>query len=244
LSKLRYFGRRVRERSFRLLGARGVLVSAGVFLVAVPTFFTVFPTATEWAWPWRLLTIGAWVVVAALVVYASVRQGERVEDLVGPVKARRDEQRMLTRNRVLPLLLSPEGTRLPAHYEWRNFIFDRDRRRLVASYAPVGIASSTEWRVGQGAVGAAFETNEYVLVRGQPVSDATWKLTPEQQNRYSRLKVVGAAPIRDEWGDCIGVLSAASEQDDGQLATPDGQKRHIELAVIIGRVIRDLLTDA
>jgi hypothetical protein len=133
---------------------------------------------------------------------------------------------------------------LPAHYEWRIFIYDRDRDLLVASYAPKGAASSTEWKVGQGAVGAAYETNEYVLVRGAAVSDATWSLTPGQQERYKRLQLVGAAPIRDEWGDCIGVLSAASENDDGQLATPDGQARHIELAVVIGRVIRDLLTDA
>jgi hypothetical protein len=51
-------------------------------------------------------------------------------------------------------------------------------------------------------------------------------------------------PIRDERGKAFGVLSAASENDDGQLASRDGQDKHVALAVIVARVIRDLLVDA
>jgi hypothetical protein len=233
----------LREWFARAIASRRVLVSAGVLLVAVPTFFTVFIGATEWPWWVRLLVILAWGLVALFVVYGSVRQGERLGELVEPLRVRRDQQRMLALDRILPLLLT-HGTGLPSSYEWRVFIYDRDLDRLVASYAPEGVESSTAWEVGQGAVGAAYQANEYVLVQGARVSDETWGLTLEQQERYSRLAVVGAMPIRDERGKAFGVLSAASEDDDGQLASRDGQDKHVALAVIVARVIRDLLVDA
>lgn len=201
-----------------------------------------FVGATESAWWLRLVVIAVWGLVALFVVVGSVRQAEQVEQVFGRPKQRRAEQRLLARNRILPLLFK-YGTGLPDHYEWRIFIYDRDLDRLIASYAPEGVASPAQWKVGQGAVGAAYKSGEYVLVRGATVSDATWGLTPEQQALYRRLNVVGAMPIRDEWNEIIGVLSAASETDDGQLATPDGQARHIELAAIVARIIRDLLTE-
>lgn len=60
----RYFTRR--------LGA----VTAGVVLIAVPTFFTIFPDATKWEEDRRIAVAGAWVIIAIF----GVRWGNSMAD--------------------------------------------------------------------------------------------------------------------------------------------------------------------
>jgi hypothetical protein len=239
----RYVPEGLREWLGLLPRSRRALISAGLFLVAVPTLFQVFPSWTHWPLWIRIAVAVVWALVAAFVVHSSVRQGERVDNLVGRTRERRDEQRMLARNRLLRLLLEHE-TGLPENYQWRIFMYDEETDLLVASYAPEGAASATSWEIGKGAVGHAFETNEHVLVRGPACSDGTYGLTPEQQERYQELHVVAAMPLRNPYGDPFAVLAGSSTNDDGQLATPDGHRRHVELATIVQRVLIDLLTDA
>ena len=40
---------------------------------------------------------------------------------------------------------------------------------------------------------------------------------------------------------CIGVLTGASETDDGRLVSPAGQNAHIELAAAVQRILIDIL---
>jgi hypothetical protein len=220
-----------------------VLVAAGVVLVAVPTFFSVFVGATEWS-PWvRAVILVVWILVALLVILGSVRQGLGVESLVGRVRVRRTEQRTLAANRLLTTLLR-YGSGFPSHYEFRIFIYDPETDRLIPSYEPAASPGPSEgWPVGAGATGFAWENNEYVLVRGQAVSDGTYGLTKEQQKQYADLQVVAAMPVRNERNEVVAILSVSSETDDGKLASPEGQQKHQELAMVVGRVLIDLLAD-
>jgi hypothetical protein len=222
---------------------RWVLVLFGVVLVFVPTAFGVFVEWTEWSPRLRGAVLIGWVIVAALVVWGSVVQGEQVERILGNVRRRRNEGRELAARRLLGSLLKC-GTGLPDHYLFRVFVYDEDTDRLTISYDPVGLrASTTAWKPGQGATGAAWERKKYVLAEGEKVADETFGLTPAQQRRYKDLKVVAAMPVYDERGKVIAILTGSSKVDDGALVSPDGFTKHTELAAIVGRVLADLAPD-
>lgn len=213
----------------------------GLFLVFVPTAFGVFVEWTEWWWLWRGAVLVAWGLAAVFVVRSSVVQGEQVEDLLGTTRKRRDDSRDLAAKRLLGALLR-WGTGLPDHYLFRVFVYDEDTDRLVISYEPEGrAASSTTWEPGQGATGAAWQRRLYVRAEGESVADATFGLTPEQQERYRHLKVIAAMPVLDERGNVIAILTGSSDVDGSDLASPDGEKKHEELAIIVGRVLIDLV---
>lgn len=227
----------------RLAGrSRTVLVALGVLLVFVPTLFGVFVEAASWPGSVRATILGLWLLGAAFVIWGGVAQGQHVADLVGPARERRDEQRLLARTRIFETLLE-RGTNLPGHYQFRVFVYDADKNRLIPSYQPEGTQPTEGWEPGQGATGQAWQTEEYVLVRGEAVSDGTYGLTPEQQVRYKPLEVVAAMPVRNARGKVIAIITGASTRDDGQLASPEGQRKHRELAIIVGRVLVDLLGD-
>lgn len=226
----------------RLCRSRVALLGAGVALVAVPTLFTVYPTWGKWTtWQRVLVTIG-WLLLAAFVVGASVRQGDQMDDLVGEALERKTRQRFLAGSRILQALLK-HATDFPAHYEFRLFLQD-DTGRLIASYEPDGQVLGEGWAPGCGAVGTAWSQGEYVEAHGAACSDGTWNLTEEQQEQYKDLQVVAAMPVRNARDKPIAVLAASSNIDDGQLTSPQGREKHKILAEVVGRVLVDIITGA
>lgn len=219
---------------------RWILVLLGVVLVFVPTAFGVFVEWTEWDRSTRTLILLGWGLVAAFTVWGSVVRGEQVGDILGNVRRRRNERREFAARRLLGALLKC-GTGLPDHYLFRVFVYDEDEDALVISYDPEGWKkSSTTWSPGRGATGAAWERKQYVLAEGEKVADETFRLTPEEQARYRDLKVVAAMPVYDERGNVIAILTGSSKVDDGVLSSPEGVRRHEEVAAIVGRVLTDL----
>jgi hypothetical protein len=97
------------------------------------------------------------------------------------------------------------------------------------------------WRIGTGAVGEAWQRAEYVLARGEEVSDATFGLTPDQQARYQSLAVVAAMPVTNAAGEVIAVLAGSSTDPDSPLTGPEGFDAHLLVAQEVARVLIDLL---
>lgn len=219
---------------------RRVGISAGVFLILVPTLFSVFPGWASWPGWTRAIIIAIWLLVALFVVTATARQSAQVEDLVGKPLKRRHQQRYLSGSRLIRLHLTRE-TGLPDHYEFRVFVYDRELKRLVPSYGPHKVDELDGWEVGQGATGLAWQREEYVLARGDDVSNDTHGLTPEQQERSKELQIVAAMPVTNAREQVIAILTGSSNNDDGQLASDEGREKQQELSQVVARILIDVL---
>ena len=224
----------------QLTHRRASAVAAGVALVLVPTLFTLFPHWSNWALTPKLLVLAGWFVAAFVVIRAGVGDSERIRDLLGTVHRRREAGREAASRFILRELLSPDAAGFPAHYEFRLFLPDEHRQRLLPEYESPGRFRSEGWEIGQGATGAAWSSGSYVRVRGATVSDGTYGLTPEQQERYRDLLVVAAAPVLNARAEPIAVLSVSSDIDDGFLFEGDGPELHKELAQAVARVLIDI----
>jgi hypothetical protein len=175
-----------------------------ISLVSVPALFELFPElggAPLWV---RALITGAWLPIVAITSRRAIEQSEQVDELVGPALDRREQQKTLASRRLLLLLLT-EKTGLPSHYKFRLYTLDAERQQLMPAYAPQESDAET-WQVGYGVTGQAWKRGEYVVARGEQVSDGTFGLTPQQQNRYNHLKVVAALPIRNDRDQMIAIL--------------------------------------
>jgi thiamine pyrophosphate-dependent acetolactate synthase large subunit-like protein len=127
------------------------------------------------------------------------------------------------------------------------------RHEQAAAYAADGYARATG-RLGValtttgpgaantlGAVGEAWASAEYVLVRGPEVSDDTYGLTPAQQRRARDLAVVAAMPVTNASDEVIAVVGGSSVDPRSGLATGDGFDALLLMAQEVARVLVDLL---
>lgn len=147
--------------------------------------------------------------------------------------------RVVLASEVLERLLAPESGPL-AGAAFHLYLFDEQRDLLLPAFE--GRASpSRGWKPGTGAVGEAWATGEYVLVRGPEVSDDTYGLTPAQQRRARDLAVVAAMPVTNAAGEGIAVLAGSSVDPSSPLASPEGFDAHLLLAQEVARVLVDLL---
>lgn len=147
--------------------------------------------------------------------------------------------RLLLASDVLGRLLAPEDGPL-AGSSFHLYLFDEQRELLLPAFE--GHASPSQgWKPGAGAVGEAWVTGEYVLVRGPEVSDDTYGLTPAQQHRARNLAVVGAMPVTNAGDEVIAVLAGSSADPRTPLATAEGFDAHLLAAQEVARVLVDLL---
>lgn len=218
-------------------------ILGGLSLVAVPTFFTTFPEATEWPLWIRGLIVLAWLAVASVVVLATVRQDFRVADLVDAPLARRDEEREFAAERLIRSALTDRASPL-SHYDFHVFVLDQDTNRLLPIFEESTGGSSAGWEPGTGATGLAYSSGEFVKVTGEAVSDASYGLGQVQQERYRDLQVVAAMPVKNARNDVIAVLTASRETDDGILDTQEGFEEMVLLARVCARILIDVLQEA
>jgi hypothetical protein len=147
--------------------------------------------------------------------------------------------RVLLASDTLGRLLAPEEGPLAGAW-FHLYLFDEQRELLLPAFE--GRASpSRGWKPGAGAVGEAWDTGEYVLVRGPEVSDDTYGLTPAQQHRARNLAVVAAMPVTNAGDEVIAVLAGSSTDPDSPLATPEGFDAQLLVAQEVARVLVDLL---
>ncbi len=147
--------------------------------------------------------------------------------------------RVVLASETLARLLAPEQGPL-AGASFHLYLFDEKRDQLLPAFE--GRPSPSQgWKPGTGAVGEAWSSGEYVLVRGPEVSDDTYGLTPAQQRRARSLAVVAAMPVTNAGEEVIAVVSGSSVDPDSPLATPEGFDAHLLMAQEVARVLVDLL---
>lgn len=226
----------------RFLISGWVTLVAALFLVLVPTLFSVFTEWTKWDVLPRVAVVVAWFVAATLAAVSTTRQSRQVDELVGESLSRRDEEREVAAARLISALLAPGQADFPRDYSFRLFLMDETTGRLLPAFEPEGIDPASEgWAPGQGATGLAWATNSRVLVEGPAVFDASHGLSQAQQDRYKDLAVVAAMPVRTVRDKVIGVLSVSSAINDGHLRSPDAILEHLALAEIVARILVDML---
>ena len=74
------------------------------------------------------------------------------------------------------------------------------------------------------------------------VSDATYGLTPEQQEHFAKGRVVVATPMYGLDGTPLGVVTAFSEADDAYFGTTEHRELLRDLAAATGTLL-DAMSD-
>jgi len=147
--------------------------------------------------------------------------------------------RVVLASEVLGRLLAPEEGPLAGAW-FHLYLYDEQRELLLPAFE--GRPSPSQgWKVGAGAVGEAWATGDYVLVRGSEVSDETYGLSPAQQHRARNLAVVAAMPVTNGRDEVIAVLAGSSTDPNSTLATTEGFDAHLLTAQEVARVLVDLL---
>jgi hypothetical protein len=147
--------------------------------------------------------------------------------------------RLVLASEVLGRLLVPTRGELADGW-FHLYLFDEQQDLLLPAFE--GRPSpSRGWKPGAGAVGEAWTSGEYVLVRGAEVSDDTYGLTVDQQHRARNLAMVAAMPVTNAGGEVIAVLSGSSVDPDSSIGTAEGFDAHLLMAQKVARVLVDLL---
>lgn len=243
------------------MGRRGgtlVLVCLGVVLLVA----SLFQGDGNAAYAFGLLVFGSSLVVLGVVlprllnaevgpatgikltlaeereVSTGLAGDEEAEGDVGPDQVVA-ATRVVLASDTLARLLAPERGPL-AGASFHLYLFDEQRELLLPAFE--GRASpSRGWSIGRGAVGEAWVSGEYVLARGEEVSDDTYGLTPSQQRRARDLAVVAAMPVTNASDQVIAVLAGSSTDADSLLATDEGFDAQLLMAQEVARVLVDLL---
>jgi hypothetical protein len=130
----------------------------------------------------------------------------------------------------------------PADFEFRAFLPNRARDRLIAEFESPGSAPSDGWEAGKGAVGSAFSSASLVRVEGSAVWDGTYGLTAEQQQKYRNLTAVAAMPLLNARVVPVGVLAVSTTVPDASFVVSDASVEPLlELAQAIARVLIDIV---
>jgi len=166
-------------------------------------------------------------------------------DEVAPVDIEVEVDQVVAATRVvlasdtLGRLLAPESGPLAGAW-FHLYLFDEQRELLLPAFEGHPHPGQG-WKPGAGAVGEAWVSGEYVLVRGEEVSDDTYGLTPAQQHRARNLAVVASMPVTNAGDEVIAVLSASSTDSGSALGTAEGFDAHLLAAQQVARVLVDLL---
>jgi hypothetical protein len=219
-------------------------VLGGITLLLIPTLFALFPGwGTDWTLLPKLFILAAWLLAAFFGVLANVRQGEQLSGLAEGQRARELHSRSVALKKLTRAALLPEVTGLPAEYKVQVFLPNAERTKLLAAYDPDHVGPEEGWQIDrdppQGVTGTAWKINSYVFAPGEKVSDATYGLTPEQQERYRSLTAVAATPIQNARNEPIGALTMFTTMEDAHI-DDDFVNRHIGAAEIVARVLIDV----
>lgn len=222
-------------------GRRVRAVLGGITLLLVPTLFSLFPSwGTDWG---PLLKVGVliiWLLAAFFGVLSNVREGQQLSELAEAQLKRESHGREVGSKSLTRAALLPEATGLPAEYKAQVFVPNPEHTKLLVAFDPEHFGPEEGWRIDrdppQGVTGTAWKTNEYVFASGKQVSDVTYGLTPEQQERYRSLTAVAAAPIQNARSEAIGVLTLFTTAE-----SPNIDKNFISLHLGAAEMVARLL---
>ncbi|MHB1910510.1 MAG: hypothetical protein ACYCTI_00450 [Acidimicrobiales bacterium] len=214
-------------------------VLAGVLLLLVPTFFSVFPefTVGRAVW-WRALTLGIWTVIAGGVVLGGVRQDLDLDSFIGGHRRQRHRANETAAADLLGQYLRSGTHSTPDSYEWTVYLFDPESEYLVPVFPPgSGPGDVRAFRPPNGATGLAFQEDGIIVVTGEAVSDPQHGLTTEQQAYFREYQAVAAVSLRGEDERPFGCLAAISRTDDGYFEKQPGVAALRELAQVVSVVM-------
>jgi hypothetical protein len=148
--------------------------------------------------------------------------------------------RLVLASETLARLLAPERGPLVGAV-LHLYLFDEQRELLLPAFEGGRPSPARGWKPGRGAVGDAWASGEYVLVRGPEVSDDTYGLTPTQQHRARDLAMVAAMPVTNASDAVVAVLAGSSVEGDNGLASAAGFDAQLLVAQEVARILVDLL---
>ena len=221
-----------------------VLVVSGLVLLTIPVLFTLYasellpsysaesggsplPVRIGFGIFWFVLAVGT-ALVTGQKDYRERRKAHRTMKLrEGP-----------TPRPVFELLhewLEPGTFGSPVSFRWAVHVFDQNAHRLTPAFPlpAIGTRPTNVFRVGQGVVGRAFLYDHIQVETGANLRAWRFALSHDQTRDFANLRTVAASPIK-LFGSRIGVLSAASEDDNDYFSSPEGQEVMMNLADGIG----------
>ncbi len=244
---MRRLWRTERARIVRVLSGL-VALFGGVYLAGLPSYYALFTvgdsgSGANEARHAAVPLFGLWLLIALTVGYLAVLRDSEFLRLLTPVRRRLGPTRQ--RDAVLhavALLLADRRFALLRAFKPRIFICDDPRR--PSELLPLDVdppARWQRWRVGYGAVGAAFDANldDVLVLKGRHLERQNETLTQEQLDRYGSLKLVAAVVLRGTRERPIGTLSVSSEKDRGFAASRVEQMTLLasELGVLLDLII-------
>ncbi len=231
-----------------------LLVAVGIVGLGLPTVFSAFPelysevTDPPVALGWRLLAVGAWVVLAGVTVQQSIRHQENVETITGSAA---ESQRQRRTDAFLDIMNAltrgtypgiPEGP----DYEWCLYVYDEGPSELRPVWPdlrlPASDADPRSFQVNKGATGRAFVAGKPFAVFGDPVHNDDHELTEAQQDYYAGFRTVCAVPVYNHAGKRpIGVLTVVANEE---LREAFSERQPGESAVrTMAETVQSVLTD-
>jgi hypothetical protein len=211
-------------------------------LAGIPTAFSVFPEMANWPGLVRCGIGVAWLAVAGFTAKSSQQHEGRVQKLLDTQLLARERLRRSTLYQTLQNLLRPGTESTPDCYHWSVYLYDDQLDRLFPIF-PEAVLDPQHVGVftpGCGATGRAYERELLIEVTGDKVSDATHRLTPEQQTHYRKYRAVAATPIYDHLDQRIGVLTAIAEEEREYFSNNPGKAVMLELADTVGTLVTTL----
>lgn len=215
-------------------------VGVGLFLLAVPTFFTVIPGWTTWSGWWRGGVLLVWVVLAAVAIAAQTRRDEKITSLAEDTDTQRRHLRSASAYFILEQLLRTGVSGMPDKYEFTVYVRDRDILRPVfpALQLRPGEPDLRIFGIGDGATGSAWKDDRTFVVTGEKVHTSRHGLSDAQQEFFKDYLTVAATPITF-MGGRIGVLTALGKEDDRYFDEDRPGRMLLErLAQIVGVVLK------
>jgi hypothetical protein len=195
---------------------------------------------------------GGYVAIAGLVLglpalsYAMVtdRAVEKLKDslndaLTNALSVTKGEL-VSIRDRIRNVLGTWEAE-VPPKHDLQVFVPNREQTLLLPIYDPTETGPEEGWEIDpvapQAVTGSAWVANQYLFALHDRLNDPALRLTPEQHKRYAPLTGVAAAPIQNEQGEPIGVLTIFSKGEDPQMDDPEFIELHRALAQALSPVV-------
>ncbi len=233
---------KIRSRLLRAGGRLAPSLLAGVFLLLVPTVFSLYPAELADLRLWIRILVGlGWTGLAVLVVAGGAAKDRDVKQAVNALEAMRGR----AVSEILSVVLRPGTGGSPEQYRWSVALLDGGSDLLLPNF-PFPVTDPGDPRVfavGCGAAGQAFRERKPIAVWGDAVSSPSYHLKPAQQVYFSEFKSVAAVPILIGGTIPVGVVSAIGHEDDQFFANPSGAGARLLLdrAELVGVVLADTL---
>jgi GAF domain-containing protein len=227
-----------------------MLLIAAVVLLAIPAAFTILaPELLRWPFGARALVVAGFGVGTFLTARQALRRDESLErlaDLFGldPPDVETTMQagssadyQSLVAAEVVEHLLEERWPGLRRDFDITLYLYDPDADLLIPEFPrDVEEPESKVFRPGDGATGTAWSEQQFTVVEGDDVSNATYGLTPRQQRLFRRYRSVAAHPVLVN-GVPIGVVMAISRRNDGYWSNPRTRQALRLLATAVGVVL-------